>query len=155
MTLQDLVAAAKKSFTSFGKAFFADGLHMGMNIGRNISVKGRLHEFQGAMYSAILDHRVCSYCASLDGLKIKLAHPDYKSGKYNPPQHKHCRCVWIYIHNDEPEPKWNWDKKKPKGVAAVAHYHNDSAHGSAISNLLINTAKQHGVTKVFELFNTV
>lgn len=156
MTLGDLVSVAKHSFSAFGKAFFNDGLHMGMTIGRNVSVKGRLEEFQGAMYSAILDHKVCSYCASLDGLKLKLTHPEFKSGKYHPPQHKHCRCVWIYIHKDEPEPTWNWDKYKPDSVSATAHYHNQGSNlalAQTLGDLINKTAAVFGVSKVFELFN--
>ena len=151
MTLYDLFSAAKKSFSSFGKSFFNDGLHMGMNIGRNISVKGREAEFQGAMYSAILDHKVCAYCSSLDGMKIKLSHPDYKSGKYNPPQHKHCRCVWIYIHKDEPKPKWNW---KSPAVSGTSHYHdNDKAPGlSKVTAAISNLVSVSGASEVFKLF---
>lgn len=131
MTNKDLLSVANQSYLAYGKALYADGMHMTMTVIRGLSVAKRKKQFQAAMYSAILDNKVCSYCESLDGLKISLDHPDYKSGDYSPPQHKNCRCVWIYIHKNEPKVKLNWDKfKKKKGPDFVtAHYHKNSQLG--------------------------
>jgi SPP1 gp7 family putative phage head morphogenesis protein len=75
-----------------------------------------------AQYSAILDSRTCPYCKYLDGKIISTSSRDYRSGKYSPPQHKHCRCLWVYISKSEDvQANWKVSKKEIERIQDIAH----------------------------------
>lgn len=71
-----------------------------VNAGRDIA-----REFAGvklAIWSAILDNRVCPLCRFMDGRVIETSHPDYK--RFTPPVHSGDRCIWVLIDPEEVDP---------------------------------------------------
>lgn len=50
-------------------------------------------------YSAIMDSKVCAYCAALDGIVTSVDSGIYT--QYSTPAHYMCRCVWLPITKGE------------------------------------------------------
>lgn len=80
-------------------------VNVDVNAGRDIARV--LAGVQLAQFSAILDDRVCPLCRAVDGLIIRVDHPDYR--RFTPPLHGGCRCIWALISpEEEPQPDVTW-----------------------------------------------
>lgn len=99
------------------------------NAGRETAFYEFSGEFQGAMYSALMDDSVCPFCASLDGMYVDLRTEEGRAlyEKYSPAQHENCRCTWVYIGADEtgfkPTPNFEqtWEDKYREISAGKKH----------------------------------
>jgi len=73
------------------------------------------------VWSAILDHKVCDLCRSLDGKVMDATNPDYSI--YKSPLHPRCRCTQIPITSDaEVIPKVDWEKPKDDWIKKYAPF---------------------------------
>ena len=72
-----------------------------------------------AMWSAILDNRVCPVCAQLDGQILSVDDPLY--GTWQPPLHPACRCLLFFI-TDQTRPENRQPNFKPPGADMIEKY---------------------------------
>lgn len=72
---------------------------VGLGMGRNFFLGSIKDDTYAYIYSAILDRKVCYYCASLDQRVVKADSSEFNL--YAPPQHYSCRCLWVAIRADE------------------------------------------------------
>jgi len=65
-----------------------------------------------AVYSAVLDKKICPLCKFLNGMVFKIDSEEYK--RFQQPLHNNCRCIFIYVRRDFiPQPIPNF-KEPPK-----------------------------------------
>ncbi len=114
MSIEDVI---QKGVDLIGRVTVSHVIADAQNAGREAvfeGVWGADPEDIGATYSAILDERVCPFCASLDGLTVDLRTEEGRAlyDKYSPAQHENCRCFWIFTEVGETKfkPTENFEK---------------------------------------------
>ena len=70
-----------------------------LNSGREEGFNDIANQIGGYQWSAILDHRTCPICKSLDGTYFEPGDPAL--ARLKPPAHLNCRCVLVGILKEE------------------------------------------------------
>jgi hypothetical protein len=80
-----------------------------LNFGRD---SGAIDNSNAAVYSAVLDGKICPLCKFLNGMVFKVGSEEHK--RFTPPLHNNCRCIFIYVRRDYmPQPVPNF-KEPPE-----------------------------------------
>ena len=70
-----------------------------VNLGRENGFNDIRDEIGGYQWSALLDHRTCPICKSLDGTYFEPG--DSALAELKPPIHPNCRCILVAVLREE------------------------------------------------------
>lgn len=69
--------------------------------------QAKANGIKGAQWSALEEkYDQCELCKFLDGMKIRVEHPDFD--RFKPPLHKGCKCMYIHIGENNIGEVYNW-----------------------------------------------